>query len=101
VPEKAALKRAGAVGDVFSYFVDAAGEVVKTEIYDRMIAIGIEDLKHIPTRIGVATGAVKARAVVAAVRGGFVNTLILDSWLAASVLAEIGSPLSSAELETV
>jgi len=101
VPEKAALKRAGAVGDVFSYFIDAAGEVVKTEIYDRMIAIGIEDLKHIPTRIGVATGAVKARAVIAAVRGGFVNTLILDSWLAASVLAEIGSPLSSAELETV
>jgi DNA-binding transcriptional regulator LsrR (DeoR family) len=73
--------------------------VVKTELYDRLIAIGIEDLKRIPTRIGVATGQIKAKAVVAAARGGFVNTLILDSLLAGAVLAEIGSPISPADLE--
>jgi DNA-binding transcriptional regulator LsrR (DeoR family) len=99
VPEQAALKRAGAVGDVFSYFVNAAGDVVKTELYDRLIAIGLDDLKRIPTRIGVATGPIKAKAVVAAARGGFVNTVILDSLLAGAVLAEIGAPLPPTGLE--
>lgn len=95
LPERAALKRAGAVGDVFSYFVDAAGDVVRTEIYDRMITIGLSDLMQVPARVGIATGAVKAKAVVAAAKGGFVNTLILDSILAGAVLAEIGSPAPS------
>jgi len=45
-------------------------------------------LRRVPTSIGVATGAVKAKAVAAAVRGGFVNTLIVDSFLAEAVLAE-------------
>jgi len=37
--------------------------------------------------VGVATGAEKSRAVAAAIRGGFVNTLIVDSLLAQALLA--------------
>ena len=83
-----ALVRAGAVGDVFSYFIDAQGGVVRTELYDRLVTIGIDHLRRVPTSIGIATGAVKAKAVVAAARGGFVNTLIVDSVLAEAVLEE-------------
>jgi deoxyribonucleoside regulator len=84
--ELKALKRGGAVGDVFSYFINDEGEVVRTEIYDRSITIGLGHIRKIPTTVGIATGADKARAVAAAVRGGFVNTLIVDSLLAQALL---------------
>jgi DNA-binding transcriptional regulator LsrR (DeoR family) len=85
--ELKSLKRAGAVGDVFSYFIDDDGEVVRTGLYDRLITIGLADIRRIPTRLGVAAGATKARALAAAMRGGFINTLIADSSLARAVLA--------------
>ncbi|TMJ82370.1 MAG: hypothetical protein E6G79_13270 [Alphaproteobacteria bacterium] len=77
--ELRSLKVAGAVGDVFSYFIDDDGQIVRTE---RLAVV-----RHIPTTLGVATGAAKARAVAAAVRGAFINTLIADSSLARAVLA--------------
>lgn len=85
--ELKALQRAGAVGDVFSYFIDDNGEVVRTELYERLITIGLPEIRKVPTTAGIATGVAKARAVAAAVRGGFVNTLIVDSPLAEALLA--------------
>lgn len=85
------LRRAGAVGDVFSYFIDDHGDVVRTELYDRLITIGQQHIRQIPRTVGVATGAAKARAVAAAIRGGFVNTLIADGSLARALLAERSS----------
>lgn len=82
----AALKAAGAVGDVFSYFINAEGRLVRTDLYDRLITIGIEQLRRVPTSIGIATGIAKAKAVVAAARGKFINTLIIDSALAKAVI---------------
>lgn len=81
------LERQGAVGDVFSYFIDARGNSVRTELYDRLITIGIPDIRRVPISIAIAVGAVKTRAIAAAVRGGFVNTLIVDSELAQALLA--------------
>jgi len=85
--ELKSLKRAGAVGDVFSYFINDKGEIVQTEIYDRSITIGVRQIRKVPTTVGVATGAEKSRAVAAAICGGFVNTLIVDSLLAQALLA--------------
>lgn len=84
--ELKSLKRAGAVGDVFSYFINDRGEIVQTEIYDRSITIGIGHIRKVPVTVGIATGAEKSRAVAAAIRGGFVNTLIVDSLLAEALL---------------
>ena len=84
--ELKSLKRAGAVGDVFSYFINDRGEIVETEIYDRSITIGIRHIRKVPVTVGIATGAEKSRAVAAAIRGGFVNTLIVDSLLAEALL---------------
>jgi DNA-binding transcriptional regulator LsrR (DeoR family) len=85
--ELRSLQRAGAVGDVFSYFIGAGGQVVRTKLYERLITIGLPQIRKIPTTVGVATGVAKAEAVAAAVRGGFVNTLIVDSSLARALLA--------------
>lgn len=85
--EGEALKAAGAVADVFSYFVDDDGRLVRSDLNDRIITIGVEEIRRIPTLIGVAAGAHKARAVRAAVTSGFVNTLIIDATLAGRLLA--------------
>src|SRR5215831_2286091 len=85
--ELKSLKRAGAVGDVFSYFINDEGRIVQTEIYDRSITIGVRQIRKVPNTVGIATGKEKARAVAAAIRGGFVNTLIIDSLLAEALLA--------------
>lgn len=86
--ELASLRRAGAVGDVFSYFFDRNGKIVRTELYERLITIGLPQIRKVPTTVGVATGSAKAPAVAAAVRGGFVNTLIVDDALAQALLAQ-------------
>lgn len=76
----------GAVGDVFSYFIDDQGGLVPTPLHGRMITIGVEQIRKIPWSIAVATGATKARAMRAAVLGRFVNALVIDSDLAEALL---------------
>ena len=97
--ELKALKRAGAVGDVFSYFINDHGEIVQTEIYDRSITIGMRQIRGVSTTVGIATGAEKARAVAAAIRGGFVNTVIIDSLLAQDLLAHYASHPKRGKIE--
>jgi deoxyribonucleoside regulator len=97
--ELASLKRAGAVGDVFSYFLNDDGEVVRTEIYNRLITIDLADIRRIATTLGVATGERKARAVAAAIRGGYVNTLVVDSSLARALLVLQAQSSASATVE--
>ncbi len=45
-----------------------------------------DDGKLIPKVIGVATGAEKAQSVAAAIRGGYVSTLVCDRELAEALL---------------
>ncbi|HET8609638.1 MAG TPA: sugar-binding domain-containing protein [Burkholderiales bacterium] len=95
--ELESLKCAGAIGDVFSYFVDDEGRIVRTELYDRLITIDLQHIRKVPTTVGVAAGAVKAQAVAAAIRGGFVNTLIVDSLLGKALLEQHHQGLASHE----
>jgi DNA-binding transcriptional regulator LsrR (DeoR family) len=80
---------AGAVGDVFSYCIDQKGRVVDAQLHDRIIAIDTDQLRNVESSIGIASGVTKAKALLAAVLGGFVNILIIDSALADAVLREV------------
>ncbi|MEE9455342.1 MAG: sugar-binding transcriptional regulator [Paracoccaceae bacterium] len=82
------MTKTGAVGDVFSYFIDADGGIIDTELHERIISIKIEQLRNVNSSIGIASGKTKAKAVLAAVLGGFVNILIVDSMLAEEILHE-------------
>lgn len=86
-----AIVALGAVGDVYSCFIDAAGRPVETELSSRMIAIGLDEIRRIPRSIAVATGQTKATAVRAAVAAGLTNILVVDEALAEAVL-ELGPP---------
>ena len=53
--------------------------VTYTSLNDRMIGIGYDDLERCKNVVCVAYGEAKAAAVAGALRGGFINTLIIDS----------------------
>jgi DNA-binding transcriptional regulator LsrR (DeoR family) len=65
---------------------------------ERTIAIGSEELKRIPTRVGVSSGAEKPAANIGAARASLINVLITDENTASRML-DILDNESSAESE--
>jgi DNA-binding transcriptional regulator LsrR (DeoR family) len=80
------LHSAGAVGDVCQRFFDSAGNLVPSELDDRVVGIDADTLRKIPRRIGIAGGASKHKAIHAAVTGGWVNVLVTDTETAGAML---------------
>jgi DNA-binding transcriptional regulator LsrR (DeoR family) len=78
------------VGDTCCRFFDAAGRAIRGAVHDRVLAVDLDDLRSIPTVIGVATGSEKTAGVLAALRGGLVDGLITDAGLAHSILTGDG-----------
>jgi len=52
----------------------------------KLIAIDIETYKEIPCKIVVVSGGQNAKSLAAALKGGLVDVLIVDSKLAEAVL---------------
>ena len=80
------LRAKGAVGDVMGRFFDIDGKPVQTELNERIMALTLEDLRRIEPVIAVAGGPDKVRSVLGAVRGTYIDVLIVDDRTAASVL---------------
>ena len=77
----------GAVGDMCLQFYDKDGNTGAFSFYnDRVAAMRLEEIRRIPSKIGIAGGARKAGAVVGAVRGGYINTLITDNECAKTLI---------------
>jgi deoxyribonucleoside regulator len=87
------LKNQGAVGDMCGQFYDAEGQLLDIEVNRRSIGIGIQALSSIENVIAVASGKAKVEAILGALRGKHLGTLVTDDATAAAVLglAE-GSP---------
>lgn len=81
------LIKAGAVGDICLHFFDADGNAIHTELDDRVIGISLDDIKKIKRVIGIAGGTGKYKAILGAIKGGYVNTLITDIYTARRLLA--------------
>jgi DNA-binding transcriptional regulator LsrR (DeoR family) len=76
----------GAVGDICGSYIDINGLRCHTSLNDKMIGVSLEDLKRIPTVIGVAAGRQKSDVIVGALRGRYIDVLITDENAAVSVL---------------
>lgn len=83
-----ALKSAGAIGEILGRFYDREGRECPTAYRDRVVSLGLEDLKGIPKRIGVVAGSDRTAAVLAAIRGGLLNALVLDEGGAHALLTD-------------
>lgn len=66
------------IGEVSTHFFDALGRPVVPSFRNRIIAITLEDYLNIPVRIGIAGLPVKADAIYAALKGGYINVLVTD-----------------------
>lgn len=76
----------GFVGDILAYLYDENGNVVQSGLEDRTIAIPLEDFLNTPYRLGIATGNEKVKAIIGALKGGFLTALITDNCTAKAVL---------------
>lgn len=90
VAERKAVARLGVVADVSGILIHETGHVVHSPLSDRMIGITATEMTAIPEVIGIAYDVAKAPAVVAAVRAGLVNALVVPSDLARAVIHAFG-----------
>ena len=84
--ELTVLKMQGAVGDVLNHFMDKDGNLIQTEIEDRVISTDLDKLRQLKNVVGVAGGKDKVSAIKAVLNGGYLNVLITDSDTAAELL---------------
>lgn len=72
------LIKDGTVGDICLHFFDVNGNPVQTDLNNRVIGISLDDIKKINRVVGMAGGTDKFEAVLGAIRGRYINTLITD-----------------------
>lgn len=89
--EKNLLKNKGSVGDICFIPFNINGEIVETEISNRIIGIDATSLINIPLVIGVAGGEEKKRTVLGALKSGLLDVIITDSSTANYVLTSMES----------
>jgi len=82
VTEFAKLINRGAVGDICTNFYDIQGNMLEIPLNNRIIGLGLKELKLIPTVIGVASGEDKQEAILGALRGGYINIIVTNKKLA-------------------
>lgn len=78
---------AGVVGETAGVFFDVQGTPISVGMSERLITISGKQLQAIPEVLALAFGSGKAKAVQAAIRGGLVTGLVVDSDLGAALLA--------------
>jgi DNA-binding transcriptional regulator LsrR (DeoR family) len=80
------LRQSGAVGDVLCHFVDREGRVVDHPVNRRVIAVGLSDLRRVPTIVIAAGGQRKVAAIRAALKATGAGVLITDEAAARGLL---------------
>ncbi|TNV11099.1 sugar-binding transcriptional regulator [Buttiauxella sp. B2] len=70
----------GVVGDIAGYdFFNVQGEHVNTVMDDRVIGLSIEELRHIPCVVAIASENSKALAIMGAIRTGVIDIIATSS----------------------
>lgn len=80
------LREEGFIGDICSRYFRRDGAHANGELYERVIGISLEEVKEKEHSICIAIGKHKAESILAALRGGYVNTLFTDEETAEEIL---------------
>jgi Transcriptional regulator, contains sigma factor-related N-terminal domain len=80
------LQMKGAVGDILCHFIDKDGNLVETNIEERLITTPLSTLLNLNNVIGVAAGNDKVTAIKAVLKGGYIDILITDESTALQLL---------------
>ncbi|OGN80788.1 MAG: hypothetical protein A2X23_00220 [Chloroflexi bacterium GWC2_73_18] len=91
VVEVRRLRRKGAVGDVLGNYMDVEGQVIASDVDGRLIRLTLDDLRRIGTVVGVVSEPHKSLGILAALRSGVLDVLVVDAENAAAVLEGAGA----------
>ncbi len=80
------VKSKGAVGDIALRFINSQGQLIQSELDERIIGIDVNSLKNIPRVVGVAGGPNKVTSFKAVLQGGLIDVLITDRATAEALL---------------
>jgi DNA-binding transcriptional regulator LsrR (DeoR family) len=83
------LLKKGAVGSINLRYFDKSGNLVPSEINERVIGLTLNELKKIPRVVGVAGGSAKLEAVYAALHASLINVLVTDHLTANALLGKV------------
>lgn len=94
-PDFAALRDAGVVGEICGRFYDRDGQECETVYRDRVVSIGLDDLRRSDV-IAVTNGVSRREAIHAALRGRLISSLVIDDVGARALLKGAGNAPSLA-----
>jgi DNA-binding transcriptional regulator LsrR (DeoR family) len=72
------LHARGAVGEIIGRFYDLEGKAIRYDLDDRLVGLDLERIRSLPFVVAVTGGAGRGRAILGALRQGFVKVLITD-----------------------
>jgi DNA-binding transcriptional regulator LsrR (DeoR family) len=81
------LRQLGAVGDIGFRFFDDQGIPINDAVNNKVIGVSLEQLRKIKKVIAVVEGSHKADSLLGALKGNYINTLIIDEQTASVVLS--------------
>lgn len=76
----------GAAGAIFAKFYDIKGKLIDCAWNRKTVTASLENMKDVEDVIAVASSPGKAQAILSAVKGSFITTLITDGTTATKVL---------------
>lgn len=85
VAEKESLCQLGAVGHLLAHPIDENGEEISL-FHERILSIPLVQLQNAEWSIGIAATSIKARALLAAIKGRYFNVIIVDKGCAKELL---------------
>lgn len=81
------LRDEGYVGDICSRYFKVDGSHENADLYNRVVGLDLERIKEKEHAIGIIVGVEKARALLGALNGGYINSLFIDEAVAVELLA--------------
>ena len=85
-PDVKSLLKAGAVGDFCAHWIDANGDVIDHPLNRSVLAMSLDDLRHVPTVILASGGDDKITVLRAALQRKTVSVLVTDEVTAKKLL---------------
>lgn len=84
------IRNQGAVGDILGYFMQKDGSLQPNmPLHEELISVSLDNLIKIPNVIGVAGGENKVEAILSALNGKHINSLVTEEKTARMMLAEL------------
>jgi DNA-binding transcriptional regulator LsrR (DeoR family) len=80
------LHQRGVCGEIAGVLIDADGHPAKSDLTERMIGVSAAQLRAIPEVIGLTYSTARSSAVQAAIRGGFIKSLVTHPSLARALV---------------